>query len=59
MMKNAFYFILKAFFILKMCIKNGLIGNKLNFKIYAAKTLLTNDYNIHCTISHELQATRQ
>ena len=57
MMKNAFYFILKAFFILKIYRKNGLIGNKFNFKIYAATTLLTNDYHTH--VARSLMNYRQ
>ena len=63
MMKNAFYFILKAFFILeiltflfwlfghieKTAWLERLIIDKTNFKIYDVKTLSTNNYNTHIT----------
>ena len=54
MMKNAFYFILKALFVLKIikffvltfwaCRKNGLI-RKINFEIYDVTAWLTMNYN--------------
>ena len=52
MMKNAFYFILKALFVLFFswlfwsCRKNGLI-RKVNFKIQDVTTWLTNNCNAH------------
>ena len=62
-MKNAFYFILKAPFVLKIfkifimtfwsCRKSDLI-RKVNFKIHDIRTWLTN-----CSISQEVKATRQ
>ena len=56
-MKNAFYFLLKALFVLKLfkflsrllgyVEKNGLIRkDQINFKIYDVTTWLTNNYNI-------------
>ena len=55
MMKNAFYFILKAFYVLKIfkflsfwtCRKNGLIRKKVNFKNYDVTGWLTNNFNTH------------
>ena len=60
-MKNAFYFILKALFILKIFKfwtyrKKDLIRN---FEIYDVTAWLTKNYNTHCLMSHELKATRQ
>ena len=56
MMKNAFYFILKARFVLKIfktfilsflaCRESGLIG-KVNFEIYDVTARLTKNYNTH------------
>ena len=57
MVNNAFYFILKAFFFLRMFkILSGLFGrvekrldqkDTVNFKIYDFTTWLTNSYNIY------------
>ena len=56
-MKNAFYFILKALFILKLfkflswlfghVEKTAWLKYKVNFKIYDATNWLTNNYNTH------------
>ena len=54
-MKNAYHFILKALFVLKIlkfflelsaCQKNGLI-RKVNFETYDVTAWLTKNYNIH------------
>ena len=57
MMKNAFYFILKALFVLKIFKflswlfghvgKTAWLENKVNFKIHDVTTWLTNNYNTH------------
>ena len=50
MIKNAFYFIVKAFFVLKMFkFLSSLIGHveNVNFKIYDVIAWLTNNYNKH------------
>ena len=59
MMKNAFYFILKVLFVLKMFqFLSWLFGHvekrlgqkyKVNFKIHDVKTWLTNNYNPYLT----------
>ena len=49
-MKNTFYFVLKALFVLKIFnfLKKRLDQkDKVNFKIYDATTCLTNNYNTH------------
>ena len=57
MMKNAFYFILKALLVLKIflnfcvtfwpCKKRLELKDKVNFKIYAITAWLTNSYITH------------
>ena len=57
MTKNAFYFILKALFVVKIfTLLSWLFGDvekqldlkdEVNFKIYDAATWLTNNYNTH------------
>ena len=56
-MQNAYYFILKAFFVLKIfkflswlfgpVEKMGLLERLFNFKIYDVTTWLTNNHNTH------------
>ena len=58
-MKNAFYFILKALFVLKIFKflswpfghvgKTAWLESKVNCKIYDVTNLLTNNYNTHIT----------
>ena len=62
-MKNAFYFILKALFVLKIFqsiswrfghVEKVELKDKVNFKMYDITSLLTNNCK-----SHEVKATRQ
>ena len=68
-MKHAFYFILKALFVLKIikfvltfwaCRKKRLhYKDKVNFEIYDVKNLANKELqHKYCSISHELKATR-
>ena len=68
MMKNAFYFILKALFVLKIFnFLSWLFGHvkkkwldskeKVNFKIYDVTVWLTNNYK--CPMPQDVKATRQ
>ena len=69
MMKNAFYFILKALFVLKIFqFLPRLCGHvtfldqkwKVNFKIHNVTNWLTNNCKYtHCPISHEVKTTTQ
>ena len=55
MMKNTFYFILKALFVLKIFkfLKKRLDWkDAVNFKIHDATTWLTNNYNTHFSTPH-------
>ena len=68
-MKSAFYFILKALFILKILkFYLDFLGmqrkrldqkGKVNFEIYDVTAWLTKNCKTHYSISHELKATRQ
>ena len=68
-MKNAFYFILEALFVLKIfnfvltfwaCRKNGLIRKiKLISKFMTSEPGNTELQYTYCSISHKLKATRQ
>ena len=68
-MKNAFYFISKALFVLKIFkFLSWLFGyveewldkaDKINFKFYDATAWLTNICNTHCPIYGEVKVTRQ
>ena len=68
MMKNAFYFTLKALFALKIFkflfwlfghAENSLIKKKVNFKIYNVTAWLTNLQYTYCAISQAVKAIRQ
>ena len=69
-MENAFYFTLKALFVLKIfkffvlafwsCIKTGWLGSKVKFEIYIVTTWLISSCNAHyCPISQEVKAIGQ
>ena len=67
-MKNAFYFIIKALFVLIFNFfpwlfeheeKTAWLERQVNFDIYDVTAWLTKNYNTHYLISHELKATRQ
>ena len=68
-MKNAFYFIIKALFVLIIFKffpwlfgheeKTAWLERQVNFDIYDVTAWLTKNYNTHYLISHELKATRQ
>ena len=68
-MNNAFCFILKAFFVLKILIlyfnSFGYVEIRLdkraevNFKIYDVTNWEKNNYNKHCHISQKVKAARQ
>ena len=63
-MKNAFYFMLKALFVLEIFTLFGYAEKRLdkkddvNFKIYDVTDWATNNYNIYFSISKEVKATR-
>ena len=63
-MKNAFYFMLKAVFVLEIFTLFGYVEKRLdkkadvNFKIYDVTDWATNNYNIYFSISKEVKATR-
>ena len=63
-MKNAFYFMLKALFVLEIFTLFGYVEKRLdkkvdvNFKIYDVTDWATNNYNIYFSISKEVKATR-
>ena len=63
-MKNAFYFMLKALFVLQIFTLFGYVEKRLdkkvdvNFKIYDVTDWATNNYNIYFSISKEVKATR-
>ena len=63
-MKNAFYFMLKALFVLEIFTLFGYVEKRLdkkvdvNFKIYDVIDWATNNYNIYFSISKEVKATR-
>ena len=63
-MKNAFYFMLKAVFVLEIFTLFVYVEKRLdkkadvNFKIYDVIDWVTNNYNIYFSISKEVKATR-
>ena len=66
MMKNAFYFIIKALFVLKIFkflswlfdhVEKRL--DKVNFEIYDVAAWLTNKCNTYCPLSQEVKSIRQ
>ena len=63
-MKNAFYFMLKALFVLEIFTLFGYVEKRLdkkvdvNLKIYDVIDWATNNYNIYFSISKEVKATR-
>ena len=57
-MKNAFHFILKAPFVLKIIKKRFDKKDQVNFKIYGVTTLLTNNHSTLITVSHAIKANR-
>ena len=63
-MKNVFYFMLKALFVLEIFTLFGYVEKRLdkkvdvNFKIYDVIDWATNNYNIYFSISKEVKATR-
>ena len=67
--KNAFYFTLKALFVLKIFMfLSWIFGqvykrldqkDKVNFKVFNVTTCLTNNCNTHCPTCHEVKTIRQ